>query len=238
MHDCKTCINLDTWMCYTCLNNNDLDLGDHYERATPELVAEREAEERKRIEEPLCQEVMQLKLDPAFIETFNKCKRFTSNNMPKYVPVEARERSLVSTNAYALCELYCDVPEELKGKNIVKIEGESVYLAVRVPNVVPDKELKILPDDIDEFFQHKNSITNPDLSKIAKTITIEDDKYVDINVLNQKVTISADFLNAALDILGKDIATLGFTGECGNVVLMTPLGRIAISPVVNSPPSR
>ena len=60
MHDCRTCINLDTWMCYTCLNNNDLDLGDHYERATSELVAEREAEERKRIEEPLCQEVMQL----------------------------------------------------------------------------------------------------------------------------------------------------------------------------------
>jgi len=233
MHDCRTCINLDTWMCYTCLNNNDLDLGDHYERATSELVAEREAEERKRIEETLCQEVMQLKLDPAFIETFNKCKRFTSNNMSKYVPVEARERSLVSTNAYVLCELYCDVPEELKGKNIVKIEGESVYLAVRLPNVVPDKELKILPDDIDKFFQHKNSITNPDFNKITEIKALMDEKFIVINVFNRKVTVRANFFNTALDILGRDIPTLGFTDECSVVVLATPLSRIAISPVVN-----
>lgn len=234
MHDCRTCINLDTWMCYTCLNNNDLDLGDHYERATSELVAEREAEERKRIEEPLCQEVMQLKLDPAFIETFNKCKRFTSNNMPKYVPVEARERSLVSSNTYALCELlYCDVPSELQGKNIVKIEGNKVFLAVRMPYTVPDTPLKVLPDDIGRFFKHNYTMPKLELDKITERVgdNRTGEPLVELKIEDNHIFLRADLYDKAVSILN-GIHTVGYTDEYSVVVFIALSGRIAIGPQV------
>lgn len=232
--DCGTCINLDTCICDTCTNNEALHLGDRYERATPEMIAEREAKERKMIEDSLCQEVVQLELEPRFIETFNKCKRFSSNDKPKYVPVEARKRSLVSSNTYALCELlYCDVPSELQGKNIVKIEGNKVFLAVRMPYTVPDTPLKVLPDDIGRFFKHNYTMPKLELDKITERVgdNRTGEPLVELKIEDNHIFLRADLYDKAVSILN-GIHTVGYTDEYSVVVFIALSGRIAIGPQV------
>lgn len=231
--NCNNCINIDTNLCDTCIHSEDPFLADHYERATPEMIAEHEAKERKKIEDSLCHEVIQLELAPGFINTFNKCKRFSSNDRPKYMPVEARKKSLASSNTYALCELYCDIHPELVGKNIVKIEGDKVYLAVREPYTTPDRKLKILPDDINRFFRHEKFISRPELKKIAERVADNrsGEEFVQLNIEDHSIILQAGFYDTALDILD-DLIMLGYTGETSVVVFIEHSGRIAISPVL------
>lgn len=124
--DCDTCLHdEDMNYCEEC-EHHERDTYDHYEEASPEVIAKREEEARQRSIEAAISEWIECEIPDEFkqmLEKAQKCaspEHFRKALMCVHAAVDGH---LISSNGHILLELPCDViPEPLKGRNIVKIE--------------------------------------------------------------------------------------------------------------------
>lgn len=240
--DCDTCINIDTPLCDECIHNESLE--DHYEKATPEKIAQRKEEEkrqekkrRRQIEEALCQDYIELELTQEFCEAFDRAKMFASQdpNMPRWMVVWAREEALMATNTYIMGEIYCLVPEVLRGKYIARIEPGRAAIATHYPDLCGMP--LVFPANYAAIFDHKQEISNPNFSQITTRTERKDfwetREIITLTCSETEIYLDAQYYDTVLAALG-DIHRLGYTDERSGVVFYSQLGRAVVMPLLKS----
>jgi hypothetical protein len=128
MVDCEKCVHYeDNSYCEEC-EHYDRDFYDHYEEATPEIIAKREEEERLQAEEKAIDEWISVKISDEFREVFNLAKKCASDMhfrrafMGVYVSPDG---CLVASDTRQIVEIPCKyIPKELFGKCVIKL-GEN-----------------------------------------------------------------------------------------------------------------
>lgn len=120
MAECETCINHDSYVCHDCVHSEH-PLGDLYIKASPEIIAKREAENRKRLIASISGREIAVKLPQDFVGTFNRIVKYADKETPKFLAVYAGQTSLTASNGHYVIELYCCVPRELHNKPILHI---------------------------------------------------------------------------------------------------------------------
>ena len=110
--DCNTCAYLASHYCNSCYHNDDFE--DNYEEASPEELKKRRRSEQQEMENALCDQFIKLQLTQKFTEVFSKAKSILEDCLyPEYLTIFAEDKSILSCDGYMLCQLFCDVPEQL-----------------------------------------------------------------------------------------------------------------------------
>lgn len=125
--DCGLCKNLNSGLCDDCEYSPNLQ--DNWEKASPEILAQREQEEKEKAQrEAISETLLSIELPDEFRETFNKAKKCAAeiHHRTALMGVHiAAGGHLVASDTYRLVELQCDcVPKELVDKNIIML-GEN-----------------------------------------------------------------------------------------------------------------
>lgn len=130
--NCETCVRLNTDWCDNCEYNDDPVLEDNYVEASREVIAERLAKRIKEKEEKAINETIVLQAEDRFKEAFLAAKKCTDADHFKefFASVHASaDDYLVSSDCRIMFRQLCDfIPKELKGRNIVRIDGDIVGL--------------------------------------------------------------------------------------------------------------
>lgn len=127
--DCKTCGNYRTRNCNECIHNEDFD--DYYFPANEETLKEREEAARKQLEDEMADERIQVDLPDGFLRAFSAARKFTTHDYlrKEFMLVRAEEKNHLSAcNGHVLAFLNCEVPPEIQGRNIVRVEGNTVLI--------------------------------------------------------------------------------------------------------------
>mgnify|MGYP000937373151 CR=1 FL=1 len=132
---CEKCKNLGSIYCDECVHNENL--ADYYE---PAAVNEPE-NEMENARNLAISEWLDYKAPKNFIRCFNQAVAFTISEETgsflrlNFTSVHIAEISMVATDGAILAEFYFCSPQELIGKNIVKIEGNRIALCnLKFPN--------------------------------------------------------------------------------------------------------
>jgi len=216
MVDCEACVNYESNMCVEC-EHYDYFREDYYEEATPELIAKREAEYRKRLEESVIDEEIRMDLPQEFIDIFNRLKKFTAGDNPKFLAVYAGETSLMASNGFSVIELKCVVPNELRGKHILCIENNTVTTSTEGLPIEKINKLWVTANKIEK------SKWSTFLLKIGK-------RYY-LKPINQPhIIFDSELWDPITEELG-NVDILGYTGERDPVLLVSDKGRAFILPI-------
>ncbi len=126
MIDCETCVHYeDNSYCEEC-EHYDRDLYDHYEEATPEIIAKREEEAFLLAEKEAINEWIPVEISGEFREVFNLAKKCAASIHHRRVfqgVYISPDGCLVASNDHQIVEIPCEVPSELLGKCVIKLDG-------------------------------------------------------------------------------------------------------------------
>lgn len=127
--DCETCIHYnDDDYCFDC-DHFDHITYDKYEEASPEKVAEIEAERQKQMIENAIDLYIPMVISDDFRNAFNTAKQFAAKEhfKPHFICVYASaDNHLVASDTRVLIEYSCEVPLSLHDKSIVRLEDDCV----------------------------------------------------------------------------------------------------------------
>jgi len=220
--DCDTCKHLYTNICFDCKHYEDRD--DLYEKADTATLKKREERRRAELEEKLEHSFVEVGSIPEdFQNTLTKIKNNFSgltNEHLLFVPVHAGENFLSASNGFVLAKLFCRVPEELRGKNVIRLEqdGRARVFEKAVP--WQDKE---------ENFICRNSYLN--FSELTVLELVAQNK-MELMFPDVRVLVNGVFWDRAVDSLegpvtvhyGDQFDAVTLEGSNGFVVIM-PLRR-------------
>ncbi len=221
--DCDYCARFDTCYCDDCENNEERITENYWLAASPEMVAERKAKEQKRLEDSVISTHMDIKPSDTFMNAFKLAKKFTSKYRPSYCCVLATENAFVATDNYRLVEIACpDIPAELQGKRIVRIDDQVAI----TEKAFPDYQKVV-------FAEH--FIDNPD---IAAMTTAEEpgqprlgtDETVMLHVPGADILLNSRYIKEAQEILGT-VSRLGYTDDHSGVILYSDVGCVVTLPM-------
>lgn len=227
MAKCNTCINKGYKICVGCTSNPDIELGDWYVKATPELVSQK-----------MITDYIDLSISDNFKKDFKKANQLTSSDIPKLMAVYAREYNMIATDGYILCELFCgNIPNLLQNKYILKIEPISpdrsrVYFCTR------DKVFNI-PMNYSKLFDHQYTLPMINNDQLRSTWTWKKYEPDLVEFIRFGFTFSREntivllkkYFEKALELLG-DITYISYTNNSRPVIFQSNIGRVAIAPVV------
>jgi hypothetical protein len=164
----------------------------------------------------------------SFREAFLLAKRICSDWTSRYAFVYAKNDSLLSTDAYRLAEINCpNIPAELQGKGIVRIDDQGVAITEEV-----------FPPRYPECLISEHFIDNPN---IAEMTTVEEeasrrlgtDEVVMLHVPGADIMLNNRYIKEAQDVLGT-VSRLGYINDRQPVIFYSDLGRISILPMRKS----
>lgn len=125
--DCDTCLHDgDMSYCDECAHF-ERDTYDHYEEASPEVVAKREEEARQAAIKNAISEWVECEIPDEFRQMFEKAQKCASPEHYRKALMcvhAADDGYLISSDSHMLLEMPCGIiPEPLKGRNILKLEA-------------------------------------------------------------------------------------------------------------------
>lgn len=216
MVDCETCVNYEGNVCVEC-EYYDYPRGNYYEEATPELIAKRGAEYRKKMEESVVGEEIRMDLPQEFIDIFNRTKKFTAGDNPKFLAVYAGETSLMASNGFSVIELKCVVPNELRDKHILRIENNTVTTSTEGLPIEKINRLWITANKTEK------SKWNTLLFKIGKRYYLKPSNQ-------PHIVFDSELWDPITEELG-NVDILGYTGKRDPVLLASDKGRAFVLPI-------
>ena len=235
MIDCETCIHYEDYSyCEKC-EHLDCDLRDHYREASPEIIAKREEETRQRLINQATHYWVECDMSDDFKRLFKVAQKCVANMHFREALMcvhVAEEGFLVASNTRILLELACDViPEQLKGKNILKLEDDRAAIN---NNAYPNYK---------ELFKGYALYSTTSYKEFTREEYNDDDKdyyYQGHNPIylcnsDKKVLINENYLNLMQETLTgqifvtcyQGIRPLLFAGENGQM-LIVPLKPIQL----------
>jgi hypothetical protein len=227
--DCITCKNYRSSLCDNCEFGGRI-LENHYELASPAEIESRSLENLREQEKSLGCEICPLEPEEKLAGVLRTARELVTLSPEKPYPCVPRAEYLVfcvgedllkATNSYLFCETRCPIPSELRGKNIVYLEGKKIGL---YPKSVP---------------WEKHTIET--LCSLNRKISYFEVKTEDIWYNQAKCLIMPDamiklnkrFLEKILNVLGKDCeVAYNDSDRYQAVVFAKDNIRIAVMPMV------
>lgn len=231
--DCETCVNFNTHLCDEC--EYYAVLYDHYEPASQEIIAKKEAERRERAENSLPHEFIRVNLPDEFKKVFEAVKPFcgTETHRPELFAVHVGEDYLSATNTHVLAHIKRVVPEDIRGKNILRIdsclesdeEGDQVKLLLQ----------KVFWEDqgLDYFVQGNSRTVSLSEIKIVDDADWKDFKTKRLllsDLSDTDILFNAEYLDLALKTLAGDIS-ITYTGAFNPVIFSGDNGWVVVMPL-------
>jgi len=217
-------------MCDNCEFSGCI-LENYYELASPVEVEKRSLENLWEQEKSLGCEICLLEPEEKFIAVLRTARDLVVLSPQKPYPYVSRAEYLVfcagegllkATNSYLFCEIRCPIPSELRGKNIVYLEGKKIGL---YPKSVPWEKHTI---DTLSSLNRKISYSEVKTENIwynqAKCLTMPD----------AMIKLNRIFLEKTLNVLGQDCEVAYNNSDRYQAVVFAKDNiRIAIMPLVN-----
>jgi hypothetical protein len=228
--ECDYCINDRSTLCDDC-EHNEHEYDDHWEEATPEVIAARVKAAIELSLKKATDEYIEIDIPEVVKQNFDIAKKFADEQHVRPAlrgVLMTNDGYMVSSDTHMLCYLRCDsIPEQLKGNVAITLENKKVGLnkTAPFPNYKP----------IVELTGHKSI----PLIKIAMTYNDEiiDEngletgfKTVRLQLENAIVALDDNKLQKAKDILegeiachyvpGEKLRPLIFEGSNGSVVVV------------------
>jgi hypothetical protein len=223
--DCTTCANLDTGYCDDCIHNERLE--DHYVRAGKDTLKKREEAERKRLEDELTDGKIRVELPEEFLKVFAAAKKFTAHDWHKeFILVHAEKNRLSACDGRILAFLNCEVPQELTGKNIVRIEEGNMVLTHSGTVPWQDK-----PENA--FVEANKVVALQDLPEWAVKFVddpFEDYKHVLLDLPEAKIAIKQKYYQLVKETLTGNVK-LYYRDGTSAVLFVGDNGRIVVLPL-------
>ncbi|MCL6557758.1 MAG: hypothetical protein K6U74_02950 [Firmicutes bacterium] len=218
--ECDTCKHLDTDVCFNCVHYEERE--DLYEPADPATLRAREERRRAELEERLEYSFVQVDVIPedfrvALREIKNKFSGLTTDHL-LFVPVHAGENFLSASNGFVLAKLFCNVPEKLRGKNIIRLEQDSRARVYEKTLPWQGKEETIVCRKRQIIFFKLN------------VVELIAENKVELRFPNVRVLLNATFWSRAIDSLEEPI-TVYYGDRFNAVTLEGSNGFIVIMPL-------
>jgi hypothetical protein len=226
--DCNTCAYLASHYCNSCYHNDDFK--DNYEEASPEELKQRRRSKQQKMEEALCDQLVKLQLPQEFTEVFSSAKSILDGCLyPEYLTLYAGEvagkEGILSCNGYVLCHLFCDIPEQLKGKKMVYPVECGVYIT-NSTDTLWDKCMNGILSLLDR--PQQEHLYDPSKVKIKG-----ENAFLSFLDLDGSLKIKAKHLESVVSVLGHGLLMgVSIKPEDYNpyyLVFEGPMGRAVIS---------
>ncbi len=228
--DCDTCVYLASHYCDKCYHNSDIE--DYYEEASPEELKQRQRDEQHKMENVLCDRFVKLQLPQNFVEVFSKAKSILENcSYPTYLTIITENKSVLSCDGYILCQLFCDVPEPLKGKKLVRLASNGVYISNNTQTLW-DKQM----DSVLSLLLGKPEQQHPyNASEIKKEDEDAIFSFVDLDGKPLLLRMRTKYLESTVDILGLEGLSIGIGSRPDHLIPFYFIfenftGRIVVCP--------
>lgn len=219
--DCDTCKHLETDVCYDCVHYEDRD--DLYEPADPATLRAREERRCSELEEKLEHSLIEVGPIPedfknTLAEIKNRFSGLTTYQL-LFVPVHAGENFLSASNGFVLAKLFCHVPEELRGKNVIRLEqgGRARVFEKALP--WQDKE--------ETFVCRKHQISFSEL----KVVEFVAQNKMELILPDVRILVNRDIWDLAVDSLEEQPVTVYYGDRFDAVTLEGNNGFVVIMPL-------
>jgi hypothetical protein len=189
--DCNTCEYLASCLCSRCYHSHDLK--DYYEEASKDYY---------EIEDALCDQFIELQKTQEFTEVFCKAKSILEDcPYPKYLTIFAEDKSILACDGYMLCQLFCDVPEPLRGTKLVKLVNDGVFISKNSQSLWDTNMECVL-----SLLRPKPEQQRPyNASEIKKEDEDAIFSFVDLDGKPLLLRMRTKYLENAVDILGEEL---------------------------------
>jgi len=232
-NDCKKCAHLESRYCNSCYHNDKFD--NRYEEASFEEVERRRKNEHQEMENMLCDQFIRLHLTQEFTEIFSKAKYVVKDcPHPVYLTIFAKDNSILASDGYMMCQLFCDVPKPLRGKKLVKLVNSGICSGICISKYSQSLWDKYM-ERVQSLLQNK-----PDQQRLynASEVKIEDENenaifsFKDLDGSSLPLMMRTKDLENTVNMLGLEELTVGITFcSCLYFVFENATGKIVVSPI-------